>query len=54
MLLICPEDWPPLELTAFEGGALAERDDATEGEAGVRPGPATRIIAIRVRSDGPV
>jgi len=53
LLLVYPESWPPEELAAFDGDDSEERANVIERQAGVRPGPATRIFAIRVRSDGP-
>jgi hypothetical protein len=53
MLVVDPESWPPEEVASFGGDDPHARAEVMERQAGVRPGPATRIIAIRVRSDGP-
>ncbi len=53
LLVVDPESWSPEELAAFDGDDPRARAQAIERQAGIRPGPATRIIAIRVRSDGP-
>jgi hypothetical protein len=53
MLLVYPDDWPSDDLAAFDGGDPVMRADAVARHTGARPGPGTKLIAIRVRSDGP-
>ncbi len=53
MLVVDPDDWPPEEVAAFDSDDPQARAKGMERQVGVRPGPATRIIAIRVRQDGP-
>jgi len=57
VLVIYPDDWPPAELAEFEAaeaaGDAAARAAAVARATGVPAGPRTRLIAIRVRPDGP-
>lgn len=53
MLLVYPDGWPPEDLAAFDGEDPTARAEAVARHAGARPGPGTRIVAIRVRPDGP-
>jgi hypothetical protein len=53
MLVIDPDDWLPEEVAAFDGDDPHARAEVMERQVGVRPGPATRIIAIHVHQDGP-
>ncbi len=53
MLLLYPDAWPPADVAVFDGEDPATRAAVIERQAGVRPGPVTRIIAIRTRRDGP-
>jgi len=51
-LVVWPEDWPETDREAFDGGSVG-RDALIERHTGQRPGPRTRLIVIRRRSDGP-
>jgi hypothetical protein len=53
LLVLFPDDWPDADVAAFDGGDPAARADAVERHAGVRPGPATCLIVLRTRPDGP-
>jgi hypothetical protein len=53
MLVVDPDDWPSEEVAAFDSDDPHVRANVIERQVGVRPGPATRIIAIQVRQDGP-
>jgi hypothetical protein len=53
MLVVDPDDWPPAEVAAFEGDDPHARAEVMERQVGIRPGPATQIIAIRICQDGP-
>jgi hypothetical protein len=53
MLVVSPDAWPPDDLAAFDGKDAEARDAAIERQTGVRLGPRTRIIAIRVDRTGP-
>ena len=53
MLVVDPDDWASEEVAAFDSDDPQARAEVMERQVGVRPGPATRIIAIRVRQDGP-
>ena len=53
LLVVFPDDWPAAERAAFDGGDPVARADAVERQTGARPGPATLLIVLRVRPDGP-
>jgi hypothetical protein len=53
LLVVDPDAWPSGELAAFDSDDPHVRAEVMERQVGVRPGPATRIIAIRVRQDNP-
>jgi hypothetical protein len=53
MLLVYPDAWPPDDLAAFDGDDPHVRAEVMERQAGKRPGPRTRILAIRVDRAGP-
>ena len=53
MLLVYPDAWPPAYLQVFDGKAAGARAEVVARQTGVRPGPATRILAVRVRRNGP-
>ncbi len=53
MLLVYPDAWPSEEQAAFEGEDAEAWAAVMERQAGVRPGPRTRILAIRVDRAGP-
>jgi hypothetical protein len=56
-LIVSPDDWPEADRRAYD--ALADRGefaawaDLLEKRTGQRPGPRTRVIALRLRADGP-
>lgn len=54
MVVVYPDVWPPEDRAAFDGEDALARDAAIERQTGVRLGPRTRIIAIRVDRAGPV
>jgi hypothetical protein len=55
-LIVAPDDWPEEDGRAYD--ALSEIGDfevwaaLLEKHTGKRPGPRTRVIALRLRSDG--
>ena len=53
LLVVFPDDWPAADLAAHEAGDAATLATVVELHAGVRPGPATAVIAFRVRPTGP-
>ena len=53
LMVVFPDDWPADDLAAFDGGDDAAWADAVERNTGRRPGPRTRLIALRERPDGP-
>jgi hypothetical protein len=53
MLLVYPDSWPPEGRAAFDGEDAEAWAAAIERQAGVRPGPRTHVIAIRVDRAGP-
>ena len=53
LLVVFPDDWPPADLAAFDGGDDPAWRDAVERNTGRRPGPRTLVIAFPERPDGP-
>ena len=57
IMIVFPEDWPTAELAAYEAagrdGDFAAWAEAVARATGTRPGPRTRVVAIRERPDGP-
>jgi hypothetical protein len=53
LLVLFPDDWPEEDRAAFGGTDPAARDDAIERQTGTRPGPATRLLVLLTRRDGP-
>lgn len=56
-LVLMPDRWPEEEQAIFEAandaGDAATCFDIIARQEGVRPGPTTLLIALRVRRDGP-
>jgi hypothetical protein len=53
LLVVYPDAWSEEDRAAFEGADPAARADAIERQTGTRPGPATRLIVVVTRRDGP-
>ena len=57
VLVVFPDDWPAEDLAAYDAagkaGNAATRADLVARHAGARPGPATTLIVVRLRRDGP-
>ena len=57
VVVVYPDDWPAADRVAYdaarEAGDLATRAALVERNTGVRPGPATMVIELRLRADGP-
>lgn len=53
LMVVLPDDWPAAGLAAFEAGEEAARREAVARNTGQRPGPRTKVIALRQRADGP-
>ena len=56
-LIVMPDEWPAAACRAYDtllaGGDFEAWADLLERHAGQRPGPRTRVIAFRLRADGP-
>lgn len=56
-LIVMPDEWPEAACQAYDallaGAEFAAWADLLETHAGMRPGPRTRVIAFRLRADGP-
>ena len=52
LLVAFPDVWPAADLAAYEPGDGEAQAAVIEQHAGARPGPATAVIAFRVRPDG--
>ena len=52
-----PDSWPEDARLAYDallaGDDVAVWEDLLETQTGQRPGPDTRVIALRLRKDGP-
>lgn len=52
-----PDEWPEADClvhdTLLARGDGARCEDQLAKRTGQRPGPATRVIALRLRADGP-
>jgi hypothetical protein len=56
-LIVAPDDWPEADRLAYdalaESGEFGAWADLLEKHPGQRPRPRTRVIAFRLRADGP-
>ena len=56
-LIVMPDAWPDEDCLAYDtlqqSGDMADWVELVAKHSGQRPGPATRVIALRKRDDGP-